>query len=328
MTMPGQPTTTPKSCLDRQPAPPPRAAKSRRMTVSDASRGTPPNGQPPAGGPRGREQELATVRTASGTQQAAQPRVASPSGPAQPRLAPNQTPPARPLAAPGQPNGARPSAVQPSTPPAVGAMPPPAGMPTGGEQQPSRRPAVPVWDPPAAPGPKRSWKERLGLPTMPYPAEQPPVAHRAAALPTSSVPTLPRAVPPARSRNGSGSGATAALTSERPPAPAPTPDPSRTDPNGTSLSDKGAIPAASAAPPAPSDHRVDGPASRADQSTDPRQPTGPASRADQSTEPRQPTGPASRADQSTEPRQPTGPGPMPAPEATPTGPKTGVLPAV
>src|SRR5215218_6916450 len=296
MTMPGQPTTTPKSCLDRQPAPPPRAAKSRRMTVSDASRGTPPNGQPPAGGPRGREQEFATLRTAAGTQQAAQPRVASPSGPGQPRLAPNQTPPAKPLAAPGQPNGARPAAAQPSAPPTVEAMPPPAGMPTGGEQQPSRRPAVPVWDPPAAPGPKRSWKERLGLATKPDPAEQPPVAHRAAAPPTSSVPTIPRPVPPARSGNGSGSGATAAITGERPPAPAPTPDPSRTDPNGTSLSDKGAIPAASAAPPAPSDHRVDGP--------------------------------ASRADQSTEPRQPTGPGPMPAPEATPTGPKTGVLPAV
>src|SRR5215203_3353669 len=308
MTMPGQPTTTTKSCLDRQPAPPPRAAKSRRMTVSDASRGTPPNGQPPAGGPRGREQEFATVRTAAGTQQAAQPPVASPSGPVQPRLAPNQTPPARPLAAPGQPNGAHPAAVQPSTPPAVGAMPPPAG----GEQQPGRRPAVPVWDPPAAPRPKRSWKERLGLATKPDPAEQLPVAHRAAAAPTSSVPTVPRPVPPARSGNGSGSGATAAITGERPPAPAPTPDPNRTEPNGTSLSDKGAIPAASAAPPATSDHRVDGPASRADQPADPRQPTGPAS----------------RADQPTEPQQPTGPGQMPAPEATPTGPRTGVLPAV
>src|SRR5215203_3892270 len=184
MTMPGQPTTTTKSCLDRQPAPPPRAAKSRRMTVSDASRGTPPNGQPPAGGPRGREQEFATVRTAAGTQQAAQPLAASPSGPVQPRLAPNQTPPARPPAAPGQPNGARPAAVQPPTPPAVGAMPPPAG----GEQQPGRRPAVPVWDPPAAPGPKRSWKERLGLATKPDPAQQSPVAHRAAAPPTSSAP--------------------------------------------------------------------------------------------------------------------------------------------
>src|SRR5215213_8202201 len=126
MTMPGQPTTTTKSCLDRQPAPPPRAAKSRRMTVSDASRGTPPNGQPPAGGPRAREQEYATVRTAAGAQQAAQPRVASPSGPPlQPRLAPNQPPPTKPLPAPGLPDGARPGTAQSSATPAVGAMPPP-----------------------------------------------------------------------------------------------------------------------------------------------------------------------------------------------------------
>src|SRR5215218_6077583 len=304
MTMPGQPTTTTKSCLDRQPAPPPRAAKSRRMTVSDASRGTPPNGQPPAGGPRGREQEFATVRTVAGTQQAAQPRVASPSGPGQPRLAPNQTPPAKPLAAPGQPNGARPAAAQPSAPPTVEAMPPPAGMPTGGEQQPSRRPAVPVWDPPAAPGPKRSWKERLGLATKPDPAQQPPVAHRAAAPPTSSVPTVPRPVPTAPSGNGSGSGATGASSSDRPPGAAPAPDPTGTDPNGTSLSNGGATPLDSAGPPASPGGSI-------------AAPPAPGHRAE---------GRPSPADQPT--ARTTGPGPMPAPAAPPGGPKTGVLPAV
>ena len=280
--------------------------------MSDASRGTPPNGQPPAGAPRGREQEFATLRTA-GTQQAAQPRVASPSGPGQPRLAPNQTPPAKPLAAPGQPNGARPAAVQPSAPPAVGAMPPPDGMPTGGEQQPSRRPAVPVWDPPAAPGPKRSWKERLGLATKPDPAQQPPVAHRAAAPPTSSVPTVPRPVPTAPS--GNGSGATAAITSDRPSGAASAPDPTRTDPNGTPLSNRGAIPLDSAAPPASPGGSIAGPPASPVESV--VAPPASGHRAE---------GPPSHADQPT--ARTTDPGPMPAPAAPPGGPKTGVLPAV
>ncbi len=111
-------------------------------------------------------------------------------------------------------------------------MPPPAGMPTGGEQQLSRRPAVPVWDPPVTPGPKRSWKERLGLGPKRDPAKQPPIAHRAEAPPASSVPTVRRSAPAAPSGNGSGSGpgATAGITGERRPVAPPAPDPNRHSP--------------------------------------------------------------------------------------------------
>src|SRR5918995_3636508 len=120
------------------------------MTVSDTSRGTPPNGQPPTGNPRGREQELATVRRAPGAQQAAQPRVAPGGQTLQPRLAPNQPPPTKPLQVPGQHNGARPVPMQSSATQAVGAMPPPPDMPAAEieQRQPGqsgRRPHVPVW---------------------------------------------------------------------------------------------------------------------------------------------------------------------------------------
>src|SRR5829696_5430413 len=262
------------------------------MTVSDTSRGNPPNGQPPTGSPRGREQELATVRRTQGAQQAAQPRVA-PGGPTlQPRLAPNQPPPTKPLQVPGQHNGARPVPMQSSTTQAVGAMPPAPEMPAEIEQrqagQSGRRPPVPVWDPPAVPGPKRSWKERLGLSTKPDAERQ------RSRAPEASVATSGQlAAPPvAPSPSGDGSGATAPVTGERPPERRPA-----ADPNGQSPSDGGAVPVAAPAQPASSDARV-------------------------------PDAPAARADQTTERLPPSAPNQMPAPGTTPAEPEAGMLPAV
>ena len=291
--------------------------------MSDTSRGTtPPNGQPPTGSPRSREQEFATVRRAAGDQQAAQPRVAAPSGPAlQPRLAPNQAPPTKPMPAPGQANGARPATAQASATSAVGAMPAAPDMRAVGEQepvgQPSRRPAVPVWDPPAAPGPKRSWKERLGLSSKPDAAKQQSITQRAEASAGPAAPTVPRSVPPPPSGNGSGSGASAAITGERPLGAPPVRDPDDTDPNGASPSDRGAVTAGGAAPAASPDARI-APRHASTDSGIATPDTSPDNRADS---------PASRADQPAERRQPTGPDLMPPPEATPGGPKTGMLPA-
>ena len=263
--------------------------------MSDTSRGTPPNGQPPTGNPRGREQELATVRRAPGAQQGAQPRVA-PGGPTlQPRLAPNQPPPTKPLQVPGQTNGARPVPMQSSATQPVGAMPPPPDMPAEMEQRqvgPSgRRPPVPVWDPPAAPGPKRSWKERLGLSTKPNAQTQRSRIPEASAASSGQL-ASPSVAP---SPSGDGSGATAPVTGERPPERRPA-----ADPKGQSPYDGAAVPLAAAAHPASPDARVTG---------------APAVRPDQTTERLPPAGP-------------TAPNQMPAPGTTPAEPKPGVLPAV
>jgi hypothetical protein len=271
--------------------------------VSDTSRGTPPNGQPPTGGPRGREQELATVRRAPGAQQAAQPRVAPGGQTLQPRLAPNQPPPTKPLQVPGQPDGARPVPMQPSATQAVGgAMPPPPETPAEIEQrqaaQSGRRPPVPVWDPPAAPAPKRSWKERLGL------SNKPNVETQRSRLSEGSVATSGQPAKPfvAPSPSGDGSGATAPITGDRPPERRPAADrpPERraaADPNGQSPYDGAAVPLAAPAHPASPDARV----------TDT---------------------PAARLDQTTERLPPTAPNQMPAPGMTPAESKPGMLPAV
>jgi hypothetical protein len=260
--------------------------------VSDTSRGTPPNGQPPTGSPRGREQEFATVPRTQGAQQAAQPRVAPGGSTLQPRLAPNQPPPTKPLQVPGQHNGVRPVPMQSSATQAVGAMPPPPEMPAEIEQrqagQSGRRPPVPVWDPPATPAPKRSWKERLGLSTKPDAERQrsrPPQASMATSGQLATPPVAP-------SPSGDGSAATAPVTGERPPERRPA-----ADPNGQSPSGRAAVPEAAPAQPASPDARV-------------------------------PDAPAARPDQTTERLPPTAPNQMPAPGTPPAEPKTGMLPAV
>ncbi len=130
-----------------------------------------PTGQPPPnGGPLSREAGLATVRSSAATQQETySPRVAPSGPPLQPRLGPDQVPPVRPQPVAEQPNGFRPVPVQPGGA-AAGAMPPPPEVPYALDQQrargqASRRPAVPVWDPPAQPRPKRSLREWLGFGT-------------------------------------------------------------------------------------------------------------------------------------------------------------------
>ena len=140
----------------------------------------------------------------AGTQQTAQARVAPPNGPAlQPRLAPNQTPPTKPLPVPGQPNGAWPATAQSS------------GMPTGGEQQPGRRPAVPVWDPPAAPG-------RSGPEGAPWPGREARSGEAAADRPSGRStrgrlgPDCPQIRPMAPSGNGSGTAVAPSPANGRP----------------------------------------------------------------------------------------------------------------
>ena len=175
------------------------------------SEGTRTGQPPPNGGSNGRENQLATVRTGVATQQdASSPRVAPSGAPLQPRVAPDQTPPTRPQPLADQPNGFRPAPVEPVGSPASGAMRspevsiPPDQQPAYGP--PNRRPAVPVWDPPAEPGPRRSLREWLGFGSkqqapqhqMPAPATgqaiaaQQPVARHAAA------PDVPAAAPDAR----------------------------------------------------------------------------------------------------------------------------------
>jgi hypothetical protein len=140
------------------------------------SEGTRTGQPPPNGGSHGREEQLATARTAVATQpEASSPRVAQNGAPLQPRVAPDQTPPTRPQPLGDQPNGFRPAPVEPVGSQGSGAMPPPE-VPIPPDQQPaygppSRRPTVPVWDPPAEPSPRRSLREWLGFGSRPQPPQ-------------------------------------------------------------------------------------------------------------------------------------------------------------
>ena len=139
------------------------------------SEGT-PTGQPPRnGGSYGREEQLATVRTGAATRPDTFPPRIAPSGPPlQPRVSPNQTPPSRPQPLAEQPDGLSAVPVQPDGGSSVEAMPPPpeTRYPPDQRLRPaksSRPPAVPVWDPPAPPRPKRSIREWLGFGHKPEP---------------------------------------------------------------------------------------------------------------------------------------------------------------
>jgi Transmembrane domain of unknown function (DUF3566) len=172
------------------------------------SEGTRTGQPPPNGGSNGREEQLATVPTAVATQpEASSPRVAPSGAPLPPRVAPDQTSPTRPQQLADQPNGFHPAPVEPVGSQASGAMPPPE-IPIPPDQQPaysppSRRPTVPVWDPPAEPGPRRSLREWLGFgskPKTPQHQMPAPATGQAIAAPQpvarhAAAPDVPAAVP-------------------------------------------------------------------------------------------------------------------------------------